>query len=201
NHDYQLGTTTGNRPARAVTVPCVANKPCYVPPVYIFDGSVPNAGENYRVALARTLTSDPQFSRAIVNYIWAQFFGRGMVDPPDQFDPARLDPDNPPDAPWTLQPSNLRLLNAMAQRFVDTGYDLKMLMRDIANSQTYQLASEYNGDWNVAWEPLFARKFVRRLWGEEIHDAVVQSSGLLPNYKITGFSDQGFPALSFAMQM
>jgi hypothetical protein len=123
------------------------------------------------------------------------------VDPPDQFDPARLDPDNPPDAPWTLQPSNPRLLNAMAQRFVDTGYDLKMLMRDITNSQAYQLATEYNGNWNVAWEPLFARKFVRRLWGEEIHDAVVQSSGLMPSYKITGFSDQGFPGLSFAMQM
>ena len=87
-----------------------------------------------------------------MNYIWAQFFGRGIVDPPDQFDPARLDPDNPPDAPWTLQPSNPRLLNAMAQRFVDTGYDLKMLMRDVANSQAYQLASEYNGQWNPDWE-------------------------------------------------
>jgi hypothetical protein len=201
NHDYQLGTTTGNRPARVATAPCVANKPCYVQPVYVFNGSVPNAGENYRVALARLITSDLQFSRAIVNYMWAQFFGRGMVDPPDQFDPLRLDPDNPPDAPWTLQPSNPRLLNIMAQRFVDTGYDLKMLMRDITNSQAYQLASDYNGDWNVAWEPLFARKFVRRLWGEEIHDAVVQSSGLMPNYKVTGFSDQGFPTVTFAMQL
>jgi hypothetical protein len=133
--------------------------------------------------------------------MWAQFFGRGMVDPPDQFDPMRLDPDNPPDAPWTLQPSNPYLLNAMAKRFVDTGYDLKMLMRDIANSQAYQLASEYNGQWNVAWEPLFARHFVRRLWGEEIHDAVVQSSGVLPTYKITGFSDLGLPDVNYAMQM
>jgi uncharacterized protein DUF1553 len=201
NHDYQLGTTTGNRPARAPAPPCVANKPCYVAPMYIFNSSTPNSGENYRTALARMVTSDPQFSRAIVNYIWAQFFGRGMVDPPDQFDPMRLDPDNPPDAPWTLQPSNPRLLNAMAQRFTDTGFDLKMLMRDIANSQAYQLASEYNGQWNVAWEPLFARKFVRRLWGEEIHDAVVQSSGVMPSYKVTGFSDLGFPNIAFAMQL
>jgi hypothetical protein len=169
--------------------------------MYIFNSSTPNSGENYRTALARMVTSDPQFSRAIVNYIWAQFFGRGMVDPPDQFDPMRLDPDNPPDAPWALQPSNPRLLNAMAQRFTDTGFDLKMLMRDIANSQAYQLASEYNGQWNVAWEPLFARKFVRRLWGEEIHDAVVQSSGVMPSYKVTGFSDLGFPNIAFAMQL
>jgi hypothetical protein len=89
----------------------------------------------------------------------------------------------------------------MAQRFVDTGYDLKTLMRDITNSQAYQLASEYNGQWNVAWEPLFARKFVRRLWGEELHDAVVQSSGVMPAYKVAGFSDSGFPILSFAIQL
>jgi hypothetical protein len=200
-HDYQLGTTTGNRPARTAGPPCAPNKTCYVPPVYIFNGAAPNSGEPYRAALARMVTSDLQFSRAIVNYMWAQFFGRGIVDPPDQFDPMRLDPDNPPDAPWTLQPSNPRLLNAMAQRFVDTGYDLKMLMRDIANSQAYQLSSEYNGQWNVAWEPLFARKFVRRLWGEELHDAVVQSSGVMPSYKVTGFTDLGFPTVTFAMQM
>ena len=46
----------------------------------------------------------------------------------------------------------------------------------------------------------FARKFVRRLWGEEIHDAVVLSSGVMPAYTIRGFSDSGFPTLSFAMQ-
>jgi hypothetical protein len=169
--------------------------------MYIFNNSKPNSGENYRVALARMITADPQFARAAVNYIWAQFFGRGMVDPPDQFDPARLDPDNPPDAPWTLQPSNPRLLNAMAKRFADTGFDLKTLMRDIVNSNAYQLTSEYNGQWNIAWEPLFARKFVRRLWGEEIHDAVVQSSGVMPSYKVTGFSDIGFPNIAFAMQL
>ena len=80
-----------------------------------------------------------------MNYIWAQFFGRGIVDPPNQFDPARLDPDNPPPAPWTLQPSNARLLNALAQRFIDGGYNLKALMREIANSDAYQLSSRYDG--------------------------------------------------------
>src|SRR5262249_1096591 len=128
-------------------------------------------------------------------------FGRGIVDPPDQFDPVRLDPDNPPPDPWALQPSNPRLLNALAQRFVDSGYDLKGLMRDITNSNAYKLASEYNGQWDVSWEPLFARKFVRRLWGEEIHDAVIQSSGVMPSYKVTGFSDQGFGNVTFVMQL
>jgi hypothetical protein len=181
--DYTLNTTTGNRPSRS---PIGTQKT--VPPLYPFTGETPASGENYRVALARIVTSDIQFSRASVNYIWKEFFGRGIVDPVNQFDPARLDPDNPPPDPWTLQPSNARLLNALAQEFVSDGFDLKALMRKIANSEAYQLSSRYNGEWKFEYEPLFARKLVRRLWGEEIHDAVVQSSGVLPTYNIANFS-------------
>ena len=42
------------------------------------------------------LTSDRQFSLAAVNYIWAYFFGSGIVDPPDGWDLRRTDPTNPP---------------------------------------------------------------------------------------------------------
>ena len=200
--DYPLNTTTGNRPARVAPTGCKSGQPCYyVPPQYIFNGDSPKPGENYRAALARNVTGDFQFARASVNYIWAQFFGMGMVDPPDTFDPARLDPNNPPPAPWTLQPTNAALLNALAQHFVASGYDLKALMREITNSDTYQLSSRYNGTWNAAWEPYFARKYVRRLWAEEVHDAVAQSSGTMPSYNYTGFTDQGYPKISYAMQL
>jgi hypothetical protein len=198
NTDYALNTVSGNRPPRQAPDGCEDGQPCrYVAPEYIFNGNAPQPGENYRAFLAKNVTGDFQFARATVNYIWAQFFGRGIVDPPDSFDPARLDPDNPPPAPWTLQPSNARLLNALAQHFIDGGYNLKSLMREIAVSDTYQLSSRYDGQWSVAWEPFFARKFVRRLWGEEVHDAIVQSSGILPVY-IAG----GFPvgSTNFAMQ-
>ncbi|HLK68189.1 MAG TPA: DUF1549 domain-containing protein [Bryobacteraceae bacterium] len=199
--DYTLNTTTGNRPARVAPSGCKSGQPCYyVPPQYIFDGDVPKAGENYREALARDITGDFQFARATVNYMWAYFFSQGIVDPPDTFDPARLDPDNPPPAPWSLQPSNARLLNALAQHFVANGFDLKALMREITNSDTYQLSSRYNGTWNAAWQPYFARKYVRRLWAEEVHDAVVESSGTFPSYSITGFTDQGYNKPSYAMQ-
>jgi hypothetical protein len=189
--DYLLNTTTGNRPARQPigTIRTMA-------PEYPFTGEKPAAGENYRDALARFVTSDIQFARATVNYIWKEFFGRGIVDPVNQFDPARLDPDNPPQEPWTLQPSNARLLNALAQEFVDDGFNLKTLMRKISSSEAYQLSSRYDGAWKAEYEPLFARKLVRRLWAEEIHDAVVQSSGATPNngagYNLTNFSS--FPA-------
>jgi hypothetical protein len=134
--------------------------------------------------MARLVTSDFQFARASVNYLWAYFFGMGLVDPPDQFDPARLDPANPPPAPWTLQPSNPDLLNALATDFIASNYDLKHVMRLIANSATYQLESQYDPTtWNPNWQPLFARKLVRRLWSEEAADAIALSSNISPTYK------------------
>ena len=199
--DYTLNTTSGNRPARTAPTGCKAGQPCYyVPPQYIFTGATATPGTDYRVTLAQFVTSDFQFARAAANYMWAEFFGMGLVDPPDTFDPARLDPNNPPPAPWTLQPIDANLLNALATHFIQSGYSVKALQREIVNSQTYQLASRYNGNWNEAWDPYFARKNVRRLWGEEIHDAVAQSSGNMPTYSITGFTDSGFAKPSYAMQ-
>ena len=61
----------------------------------------------------------------------------------------------------------------MAQEFVDGGFNLKTLMRKIAGSEAYQLSSRYEGEWKPDYERLFARKLVRRLWAEEVHDAVV----------------------------
>jgi len=200
--DYTLNTTSGNRPPRAAPTGCKSGQPCYyVPPQYIFNGAAPSPGQDYRTSLAAQVTGDFQFARAAVNYVWAHFFGMGMVDPPDTFDLARLDPNNPPASPWTLQPTNAALLNALATHFVQNGYNLKALMREIANSQTYQLASRYNGTWNAAWEPYFARKYVRRLWAEEVMDGIQQSSGYMPGLKVTGFSDSGFSVPAYAMQL
>ena len=219
--DYQYGTLTGNRPARCmnnvppVTVnnvltcgcadgstPVVTNGKAscktgfgMATPVYPFSGRAPATGESYRTALAREVTSDFQFARASVNYIWSEFFGRGIVDPTNQFDLARLDPNNPPPDPWTLQPSNPQLLNGLAQDFIDSGYDLKALMKEIVNSDAYQLSARYAG--TAPDEKLFARKLVRRLWGEEIHDAIAQSSNILPSYKIASVPSG---ALTWAMQ-
>ncbi len=211
--DYTLNTLTGNRPARIAPSGCKAGQPCYtVPPQYILGGTSPKPGADYRTSLAASITGDVQFARATVNYLWAYFFGQGIVDPPDTFDPARLDPDNPPPAPWTLQPSNARLLNALAQHFIDSNFNLRALMREIVNSDTYQLSSAYPGQWNAAWQPYFARKYVRRLWGEEIIDGIVQSSGSLPcatvasgtctvpGYTVTGWTDQSMGRPYYAMQ-
>ncbi|MEO8596115.1 MAG: DUF1549 domain-containing protein [Candidatus Solibacter sp.] len=214
NTDYTLNTLIGNRPARQSSVPgCKAGMTCYtVPPQYILNGTAPKSNEDYRMALARSITGDVQFARATVNYMWAYFFGRGIVDPPDTFDPARLDPDNPPPDPWTLQPSNAKLLNALAQHFIESGFNLKTLMREIVNSETYQLSSRYPGQWSAEYEPYFARKYVRRLWGEEIVDGVTQATGsmpcatqasgvcTLPGYTVNGWTDLGMGRPFYTMQ-
>jgi hypothetical protein len=191
--DYPLNTTTGNRPPR-LPLGTIRN----VSPEYPFaGGGKPSPGENYRVALARFITADIQFSRAAVNYIWKQLFVRGIVEPANQFDLLRLDPDNPPAAPWTIQPTNPALLNALAKDFADNGFNLKDLMRKIATSDAYQLSSRYEGTWKPEYEKLFARKFVRRLWGEEVMDGIVQMSNI-PNTQI---NVTGLGRLSWAMQL
>jgi hypothetical protein len=193
--DYPLNTTTGNRPPRQPIGSITS-----VAPEYPFgERPKPEASEPYRAALARFLTADFQFARATVNYFWKEFFGIGLVEPVNQFDPARLDPDNPPAAPWTLQPSHPRLLNALAQDFIDSGYDLKALMRAIVNSEAYQLSATYHGEWKAEWEPLYARKYVRRLWAEEIADAISQTSNVPFTYQI-GTRDAPV-TVSWAMQL
>jgi hypothetical protein len=205
--DYQLNTTTGNRPCRPIT--CVPSNTTTVSPSFILTGEAPRPGENYRVALARMTTSDFQFARAAVNYIWEYFFTVGIVSPSNQFDPFRLDPNNPPTAsmcptgaPCTLQPSNAALLNALAQDFVNSGYDVQALQKEIVNSNTYQLSSRYNGNWDPSTANLFGRKLVRRLWSEEVHDAIATSTGIMPAYQ-NGNATTGinWGPVNYAMQL
>ena len=199
--DYRLNTQTGNRPARGLTTSTTR-----VRPAYIMNGATPAVGSDYRAFLADQITSDFQFSRATVNYVWEYFFGIGIVSPSNQFDPARLDPDNPPTAadcplpttPCTLQASHPRLLNALAQDFINSGYNLKELMREIVTSRAYQLSSRYEGTWNSSNERLFARKLVRRLWSEEAHDAIVQSSGIPVTYTNAAWNPT---TINWAMQL
>ena len=179
---YVLNTTTGNRPAR---LPDDNGGEEIAAATYPFGGGTAQAGESDREALARLLIADMQFSRAIVNYIWKEFFSRGIVEPPDQFDPLRLDSQNPPPAPWQIQPSHSELLDLLAEGFVDNGFDLKWLMRQITNSGAYQLSSRYEGTWSPSYEPLFARHQARRLTAEQLHDAMVTSSGLPIPYPVS----------------
>jgi hypothetical protein len=177
--DYQLNTTTGNRTARQPV-----NGSATVAPQYPFNGERLAAGMARRVGLANIVTNDPQFSRAIVNYIWEKLMVVAFVSPSNGFDLARLDPRNPPPDPWALQPTNPELLDALSQWFRDSGYDLRALISLIAKSNAYQLSSLYPGTWKADYVPYYARKFARRLDAEEIHDAIVKATGVVPTYSL-----------------
>ena len=110
-----------------------------------------------------TAPENPFFARALVNRYWKHFFGRGIVDPED-------------DMRVTNPPSNPALLDALAQHFIDNGFDLKDLVRTICLSRTYQLSSEPN-EFNYRDKQNYSSFYPRRLTAEVLYDAVNQVSG------------------------
>ncbi len=124
------------------------------------------AGEDPRQKLVDWLAEpkNPFFARALVNRYWAHFFGRGIVEPPD-------------DMRLTNPPSNPELLDALAEKFVKSGYDLKGIVREICNSRVYGLSSLPN-ETNAKDKQSFARHYPRRMGAEVLLDAIAQVSGV-----------------------
>ncbi len=144
-------------------------------PVYLASGATPDSGQ-FRPELTRLITSDRQFARAAVNYIWAYFFRYGLVDPPNGWDLARIDPANPPGAPWALQNTNPELLEALTDFFIQSGYRINPLIDLIVKSSTYQLSSKYPGVWKPEYTRYFPKFFPRRLSAEQFYDSIVTAT-------------------------
>jgi hypothetical protein len=122
-------------------------------------------GQDPRVALAEWLTSrdNPFFARALVNRLWAHYFGRGLVEPSDALAAA-----NPPSHP--------ALLDGLAHRFADN-FDLKKLHRTLLNSHAYQRSGSPT-ETNRGDRRNFSHALVRRLGAEQVVDAVAQATGV-----------------------
>lgn len=181
--DYLLNTTDGNKTSRQGWLAGVTS----VSPKFVLTGETPKTGEGYRAALARMTTSDAQFARASVNYLWKELFTLAIVEPVDGFDLARQDPANPPPAPWTIQPTHPSLLVRLAQEFQSGGYDLRFILRTMARSSAYQLSSSYPGTWSEAYTPYFARHFARRLSAEEMLDGITTATGVAASLSVQGY--------------
>lgn len=153
-----------------------------VHPTFMLTGEKADLSKSLRLQFARMLTTHPQFARATVNLIWKQFFGLGIVDPVDSFDLARQDPGATLPAPWTCQPTNNDLLDALARDFAAHRFSLKHLMRTLARSSAYQLSSRFDGEWRESYTPYFARHYVRQLTAEQLHDAISQATQVFGNY-------------------
>ena len=106
---------------------------------------------------------NPYFAKAIINRVWANYFGIGLVDPTDDMNLA-----NPP--------SNEPLIEFLAEKFIEQGFDLKWLHRIIVTSDTYQRSVVTNAT-NAQDLTNFSHHIPRRLPAEVIYDAVVLATG------------------------
>ncbi len=149
------------RPADEVT----CNTPSVLP-------AIENDGNSRtRLDLARWIVSrsNPLTARVIVNRIWQQYFGRGLVETENDFG---------------LQgsaPSHLELLDYLAIEFVERGWSLKELHRLIVTSHTYRQSSAERLDLREKdrGNYLLARQIRLRLEGEIVRDVCLSASGLL----------------------
>jgi hypothetical protein len=144
-------------------------------PKFFLTDEAARPDEHPRDALARMTTAHPQFARATVNLFWSKLMGFGLVEPVDEFDLARQDPASLP-AGWELQPSHPELLEELASEFRKHNHSLKWLFSTICNSSAYQLSARFPGEWNDRYTKYYARKFVRMLTAEELHDAIATAT-------------------------
>ena len=118
-----------------------------------------------------------QFDANLANRIWYQYFGRGIVEPPDDFRES-----NPP--------SNPELLEQLAKDMRAQGYSLKRLSRNILASSTFARASiaESSDENLLPTTPYFASYPLRRLAAEPLIDAISEVTGV-PSPLRTGDED------------
>ncbi|MGH7200352.1 MAG: DUF1549 domain-containing protein [Planctomycetaceae bacterium] len=132
----------------------------------------PGADVDRRNELARLMTttvpegaSVPLVATAIVNRMWGHFLGYGFTRPVDD-----MGPHNPPSHPV--------LLEELSQAFVESGYDLKQLVRWITSSEAYHLTSRFGKDNTIdnpaAGEtPLFSKVYVKNMTAEQLYDSLI----------------------------
>lgn len=128
------------------------------------------AGEDPRLKLADWMGSpkNPFFAKALVNRYWKHFFQRGLIEPEDD-----IRDSNPP--------TNPELLAALEKRFIESGFDLKDLVRTITRSNAYQLSSVPNAD-NLGDRQNYSRYYPRRLQAEVYLDAIDHLAGTYTDF-------------------
>ncbi len=113
------------------------------------------------------ILTDPRndrFARVMVNRLWKQFMGFGIVEPVEDWE--------------TSVPSHKELLQWLAHELIVHNYDLKHVARLILNSETYQRALRPDAMANVnSSERTFASQARRRLTAEQLLDSLMQASG------------------------
>lgn len=153
-----------------------------VPPKFLGGDAPETKDKDRRQVLADWIASpeNPYFPRHIANLIWAQYMGRGIVEPVDD---VRI--SNPA--------ANPELLDALAKKVVEHNYDLKAIVREICNSRTYQLTTRPNES-NELDSRNFAKATIRRMRAEVLLDCITQVTGTKDKFR-------GLPAGARAVQV
>ena len=128
-----------------------------------------NGQQSGRLELAQWLTQPdhPLTSRVMVNRVWHHLFGRGLVSTVDEFGLTGEAPTHP------------ELLDYLAVQFVERGWSIKQLIREIVLSRTYQLSSDSSWETTGEETTLLAIHKRRRLDAEALRDAMLSASGHL----------------------
>ncbi len=141
----------------------IGNRP--MPPKFLGGEAPDTKGRDRRGVLAEWIASpeNPYFSTNVANRVWAHFFGQGVVEPVDD-----IRVSNPP--------SNPALFDALGEKFAGYDFNLRKLVRDICNSNTYQRSCEPNES-NATDTRNFARSQPRRISAESLLDCLSQATG------------------------
>jgi len=149
-----------------------------------------------RLALVDWMTSKDNryFAKSLANRYWKHFLNRGLVEPED-------------DMRETNPPTNPELLDALAKSCVESGYDLKALVRAICRSQTYQLSAVPN-QFNAIDKQNYSRYYPKRLTAEVLYDAVnvvtkseAKWDGLPVGTRAVSLPDNSFNANAYFLQV
>jgi len=119
-----------------------------------------SADQDPRLRLADWMSSkeNPFFAKAVVNRYWKHFFKIGLIEPED-------------DIRDTNPPTNPELLAALERHFIDSGFDLKELVRVLTQSKAYQLSAQPN-EHNLPDRQNYSRFYTRRMRAEVLLDAI-----------------------------
>ncbi len=124
---------------------------------------LPDDDPRLRLADWMAEPSNPFFAKALVNRYWKHFFKRGLVEPED-------------DIRDTNPATNPELLDALGRHFIESGFDLKEIVRTITRSQTYQLSAMPN-EHNAVDRQNFSHYYPKRLQAEVLLDAIDHLTG------------------------
>ncbi|QDU07979.1 DUF1549 domain-containing protein [Gimesia aquarii] len=159
----------GKTAPRMLDLPEIADPPMPKDPYKVKPAknvrSVPVYSRRLQLANAMTNPTNVAFQQNIVNRLWAMMMGRGLVEPLDMWHA-----DNPP--------SNPKLLNLLTESLRKNKYNIRLMLREMALTKTYQRSSHVAKDAKIPEETSFSVALLKPLSPEQLAWSMMQATGL-----------------------